>query len=180
MACGSALVVAWALSAQDRTSARGGEEQMSKIEIYSVKANQVITAERVERSDQEWRQLLTPEQFQVTRKHGTERAYTGAYWDTKVEGVYRCVACGNDLFLSSTKYDSGTGWPSFTEPVHEANIGTQEDRSLWSVRTEVHCTRCGSHLGHVFPDGPPATGLRYCINSVSLAFQEMELATNQE
>jgi len=147
----------------------------TQIEVYSVKQGEMIPTERVEKSDRDWKQQLTAEQYQVARKHGTERAFSGDYWDLKTEGVYRCVACGNDVFLSTTKFDSGTGWPSFSAPVHGANIGTTQDRTLWMVRTEVHCNRCGAHLGHVFSDGPPPTGLRYCLNSVSLQFQEMDL-----
>jgi peptide-methionine (R)-S-oxide reductase len=151
------------------------KRMMSEVEVYSVEAGGLVTVEQVTRSDDEWRSRLTPEQFRVVRGQGTERAFTGRYWDSKEEGVYRCAACGNDLFVSSAKFDSGTGWPSFSMPVHEANVGTEQDRKLWMVRTEVHCSRCGAHLGHVFPDGPDPTGLRYCINSVSLDFHEMAL-----
>ncbi len=124
---------------------------------------------RVEKSDQEWREQLTPEQYEVLRKHGTERAFTGRYWNAKEDGVYRCAGCGAELFSSDTKFDSGTGWPSFTDPMVAENVETRVDRSLFMKRIEVVCKSCGGHLGHVFDDGPrEAGGKRYCINSCAL------------
>lgn len=122
----------------------------------------------IDKSEQEWRQQLTPEQYRICRQKGTERAFSGAYWNTKTPGVYLCACCGQELFSSETKFESGTGWPSFWQPIAGDRVGTETDRSLFMVRTEVHCSRCGAHLGHVFPDGPDPTGQRFCINSTSL------------
>ncbi len=130
--------------------------------------------EKIEKTDADWREELTPEQFHVLRQKGTERAFSGAYWDTKTPGVYLCAGCGQELFSSDTKFDSGCGWPSFYQAADDRRIDEHVDRSHGMTRTEVTCSRCGGHLGHVFPDGPRPTGLRYCINSASIDLKPNE------
>ena len=127
---------------------------------------------KIVKSDAEWREQLTPQQYHVTREHGTERAFTGPYWNAKDDGLYRCVCCGKPLFRSETKFDSGTGWPSFSAPVEPEAVSEHKDRSWFMTRTEIRCADCDAHLGHVFEDGPRPTGLRYCMNGNALDFEK--------
>jgi peptide-methionine (R)-S-oxide reductase len=149
-------------------------EKGKAVETHTTPANTANGIEKVVKTEDEWKKVLTKEQYHVLREKGTERAFTGELWDNHKKGTYVCAACGLPLFSSETKFDSGTGWPSFWQPIDPKNVETETDRSFFMSRTEVHCTRCGGHLGHVFTDGPRPTGLRYCMNSVSMKFVSAE------
>jgi peptide-methionine (R)-S-oxide reductase len=176
-AIGSAVLLVAASSGRPSAAPAGQvpsneAEDSTHLVLYSVEEGRLILSDKITRSEQEWKEILSPHQFRVLRQKGTERAFSGDLLESRKPGTYRCAGCGADLFSSDAKFDSGTGWPSFSAPVAKQNIATEVDHSYGARRVEVLCRRCGGHLGHVFDDGPPPTGLRFCINSASLVFEK--------